>query len=125
MIETQASGAQMTPEQKLLVRQKSAYAIKTGKLVREPCEVCGAEKTEGHHDDYSKPLAVRWLCKRCHGRVHRGPKGGASQPRHKTHCKHGHPMVGDNIYQTKDGRRCRECYRIRDARRSTKEGSSK
>lgn len=41
-------------------------AIKTGKLVTEPCEVCGSENVHGHHDDYDKPLTVRWLCAEHH-----------------------------------------------------------
>jgi hypothetical protein len=40
-----------------------AYALRTGKLVKQPCEVCGStENVHAHHDDYSKPLDVRWLC---------------------------------------------------------------
>ncbi len=35
------------------------------------CEQCGAEaKVDAHHDDYSKPIEVRWLCKFCHRKVH-------------------------------------------------------
>jgi hypothetical protein len=45
-------------------------AVASGRLVSTPCEMCGHPKTEAHHDDYSKPLAVRWLCCRCHKRVH-------------------------------------------------------
>lgn len=45
-------------------------AIRLGKLVRLPCEMCGNPKTQAHHDDYSKPLDVRWLCHRCHWTVH-------------------------------------------------------
>lgn len=46
-------------------------AIRGGDLVRGPCETCGStEKTHGHHDDYTKPLKVRWLCRRCHVAVH-------------------------------------------------------
>lgn len=37
-------------------------AVKKGLLVRQPCEVCGTEKVEAHHDDYAQPLEVRWLC---------------------------------------------------------------
>lgn len=40
-----------------------AYAVRTGKLTKGPCEVCGIEEgVHAHHDDYSKPLDVRWLC---------------------------------------------------------------
>jgi hypothetical protein len=48
-----------------------ARAIESGLLVRQPCEVCGDPNTHGHHDDYSKPLAVSWLCPKHHGERHR------------------------------------------------------
>ncbi len=44
-------------------------AIKAGKLVRGRCEVCGALKVHAHHDDYSKPLDVNWLCARHHAEI--------------------------------------------------------
>jgi hypothetical protein len=47
-------------------------AIKNGKITRMPCEVCGGLKVDAHHDDYSKPLEVRWLCKKHHREVHNG-----------------------------------------------------
>lgn len=45
---------------------KVGNAIRDGKLTKQPCEICGIEKVEAHHEDYSKPLDVMWLCKRCH-----------------------------------------------------------
>src|SRR4051794_27047026 len=41
-------------------------AIKRGEMEKEPCEVCGNPEAEAHHDDYSKPLDVRWLCRDHH-----------------------------------------------------------
>ena len=46
-----------------------ARALRSGKLVKEPCEVCGAVRVHAHHDDYSKPLEVRWLCPLHHAAV--------------------------------------------------------
>ena len=56
------------------------YAVANGKLVRSPCERCGAsDKNYAHHDDYSKPLDVMWLCSSCHFIRHKEigrPMGG-------------------------------------------------
>lgn len=43
-------------------RQAVYRAVMSGRLVRQPCEVCGATVTHAHHDDYAKQLEVRWLC---------------------------------------------------------------
>lgn len=48
-----------------------ANAIKTGRLERKPCEVCQNPKSHAHHDDYSKPLDVLWLCPKHHKERHR------------------------------------------------------
>jgi len=45
-------------------------AIRDGKLQKQPCEVCGAEQVHAHHDDYAKPLEVRWLCPQHHQEWH-------------------------------------------------------
>jgi len=47
-----------------------ARAIRAKKLFRMPCEVCGNLITDGHHDDYDKPLNVRWLCAEHHREWH-------------------------------------------------------
>jgi len=46
-------------------------ALRDGRLFRKPCEVCGSLKVQAHHDDYSKPLDVRWLCVAHHAEHHR------------------------------------------------------
>lgn len=56
---------------KLRCREQCKYAVRVGKLTRLPCEKCGASKSEAHHEDYSKPLDVKWLCRKCHGFEHR------------------------------------------------------
>jgi hypothetical protein len=48
---------------------KVSNAIRDGKFEPKPCEVCG-QKAQAHHDDYSKPLDVRWLCPKHHGEHH-------------------------------------------------------
>ncbi|MGB2063533.1 MAG: hypothetical protein ACPHUL_00160 [Marinomonas gallaica] len=46
-------------------------AIRAKKLFRMPCEVCGSDGlTHAHHDDYAKPLNVRWLCPAHHKQWH-------------------------------------------------------
>ena len=47
-----------------------AYALKTGKLKKFSCLICGDEKSEGHHPDYSRPLDVVWLCSSHHKQAH-------------------------------------------------------
>lgn len=48
-----------------------ANAVRDGRLVRGPCEVCGTTKrVQGHHDDYRRPLVVRWLCFKHHMEHH-------------------------------------------------------
>lgn len=49
-------------------RWKVWWALKKGKI-KKPihCQNCKQlNKLEGHHNDYSKPLKVLWLCKKCH-----------------------------------------------------------
>ncbi len=48
-----------------------ARAIRSGKLVRQPCLRCGETKSIAHHEDYDKPLEVMWLCQPCHKKRHK------------------------------------------------------
>lgn len=46
-------------------------ALKRGLIKKRPCEVCGSEKVDAHHTDYSRPLHVTFLCRRHHREIHR------------------------------------------------------
>jgi ribosomal protein S27AE len=49
-----------------------ARAIRNGKLFSEPCCKCGStESMHAHHDDYLKPMNVRWMCAGCHSQWHK------------------------------------------------------
>lgn len=46
------------------------YAIRSGKIIRGACVVCGEPNAHGHHEDYSKPLDVIWMCPAHHTELH-------------------------------------------------------
>lgn len=47
-------------------------AVRDGKLKKQPCQVCGTwKRVQKHHEDYSKPLDVQWLCPKHHAEAHR------------------------------------------------------
>ena len=58
------------PEKRSAHAQVS-QALRAGVLRKTPCVVCGDVRVHGHHEDYTKPLDVIWLCSACHGRAHR------------------------------------------------------
>lgn len=49
---------------------KVGNALRNGKLVKQPCEVCGESVVHGHHCDYDRPLEVMWLCAEHHAQWH-------------------------------------------------------
>ena len=59
--------------EKNAARKIVSGAIQLGILIRPiNCSRCLKEcKPEGHHPDYSRPLVVVWLCKKCHVEEHR------------------------------------------------------
>lgn len=58
--------------QKVWAHQALRSAKRRGLVIQEPCEECGDPNAEAHHDDYDRPMCVRWLCRRHHVRLHRG-----------------------------------------------------
>jgi len=58
---------------KVAARAAVNNALKRGDLVKPAdCENCHKNvRLTGHHDDYNRPLDVRWLCYLCHGKEHR------------------------------------------------------
>ena len=80
-----------TPRQTRTQAARAAYRLvhsrlRKGWLVRpDACEECGGSRRRiaAAHSDYSRPLAIRWLCTKCHNAWARGePKGGSVKP----HC---------------------------------------
>jgi hypothetical protein len=51
-------------------------ALRDGKIFKlNACEICDSEDNiHGHHDDYSQPLGVTWLCAKCHKDWHKRNK---------------------------------------------------
>lgn len=56
--------------QKKMAHNAVNNAVRDGKMMQKPCEVCGVKYSEAHHDDYSKPLDVIWLCPKHHAERH-------------------------------------------------------
>jgi hypothetical protein len=67
IIEKVAKYNKLNPE-KRKCRDLVNSAIRYGKLKREPC-FCGKE-ADAHHEDYSKPFDIVWLCKYHHRMAH-------------------------------------------------------
>lgn len=56
---------------KVYAKDIVATAIKRGKMIKEPCVICGRTKVHGHHCDYRHPKSVIWLCPLHHRAWHR------------------------------------------------------
>ena len=75
--ERQASGARAyvaRNPQKRAAHIVVGNALRGGKLTKMPCTRCGDQKSDAHHDDYSKPLEVIWFCRACHAAHHKASR---------------------------------------------------
>ncbi len=60
--------------EKYAARRALCRAVAAGRIQKPGhCLTCGrvVDRIEGHHEDYSKHLEVKWMCRRCHGARHR------------------------------------------------------
>lgn len=69
---TRPKYSELSDDQKLkaIARSMARIALRRGQIKRSPCEVCGAI-AQMHHDDYSRPLYIRWFCRRHHLELHK------------------------------------------------------
>ena len=77
MRENRKRHSELTPlqRQKANARSYANQYVRRGKLSKEACKDCGAAKVEMHHEDYTKPLKITWLCRFCHMSRHNGDAG--------------------------------------------------
>ena len=62
----------LTKEQRIKDTCRSYANVYKGRghIERQNCQECGAGNSQMHHEDYSKPLDVTWLCRPCHLHIH-------------------------------------------------------
>ena len=81
-----------------------AKAIKDGTLIPEPCAICGSKRSEAHHEDYTKPFEIVWLCPSHHMKLH----GYEVRMRNR-----GFPITSDGKMRAMLGWEKQEVYRVR------------
>lgn len=53
-------------------RQRTRYYVKTGKIEKLACAMCGNPETVPHHEDYNDVFNVIWFCQLHHRHYHLG-----------------------------------------------------
>lgn len=66
---SEARSDRVQNELKHSARQLVRNAVRRGEIKKpSKCQSCGVKtRLQAHHDDYTKPLDVVWLCAFCHG----------------------------------------------------------
>ena len=65
-------GYSQRPEVKIRNKAKRTWrTFKEKYEIKRPCILCKQEKTQAHHNDYTSPFRIVWLCLPCHKKVHR------------------------------------------------------
>jgi hypothetical protein len=99
--------------------------------IAKSCSRCGenSKRIDRHHKDgntgNNKPSNIEFLCRKCHMeidgrsetlrkelllRLPRLQKAAALEKKARTHCPHGHPYSGSNLYISPNGiRHCCKC----------------
>jgi hypothetical protein len=77
MIEPILMGKGISQREKFLrnIAKKVYRAVKSGRIQKKPCSICGDLKSQVHHEDYSKIWDITWLCQFHHIRRHLELKG--------------------------------------------------
>lgn len=68
-LQYQRNGRKNNPERTSTYNRVSK-AFLSGNLCKKPCEICNNPETEAHHNDYSKPFDINWLCREHHLEIH-------------------------------------------------------
>jgi ribosomal protein S27AE len=55
---------------KAKTRHHTHMLVRRGNLIKQVCESCGDVKVQAHHEDYTDPYNVHWLCSKCHKEHH-------------------------------------------------------
>jgi hypothetical protein len=64
------ANSRINSSEKYRARTAVQNGLRDGIIQKKPCEICGEPKSEAHHEDYSKPLEVKWLCFVHHREAH-------------------------------------------------------
>ena len=54
------------------IRNKTKKLIKTEKIKKKPCQIWNSKNSIAHHEDYTNPYKIIWLCEKHHKEYHEG-----------------------------------------------------